>query len=625
MASGRIPRVAALDGLRGLAVAVVVLFHAGHLRGGYLGVDVFFVLSGYLITSLLLAEAAATGTVGLGGFWSRRARRLFPALAAVLLAVAAYAAVLAQRDELAQLRGDALATIAYVANWRAVFTGQDYWALFRSPSPLAHTWSLAIEEQFYIVWPLAFVGLAAWFRARVARAVLLVSLVLVAASAVLTATLYRVDDPSRAYYGTDTRAAAILLGAALAALVAWRPIANSRAGRVVLECAGLVGLAVLTVACVTLDGRDPALYRGLGLLCALGTAAVIASVAHPRPLLIARVLRARVLVVLGLLSYGIYLWHWPVQVVVTPARANLRGWPLVALWCAITLAVATASFWLLERPIRRGLGAPARWRLAGIATAGLLVVVTLAATARASGPPGSSRVTERLHRAVVRAHRAPDTRRLLVVGDSVGWYLGDAMPHEAAGRPLLVANLSLLACVLPSGASAVTYTRTQDTRVTPPACDRNWSEALDRFRPDTVVLLSWADGDLEYEFGGRRVAPCSSTLRRRYGAELRRFVARVRAAGARPAIATYPPSPLDASSAAARRQVACLNRVRRSVGAGVVELARHYCPRGRPCVATVGGAPLRPDGVHFKGPGALDAAAWVVAQLWPTGGAAAPT
>ena len=219
-----IPYQPALDGLRGAAVAAVLLFHGGHLTGGYLGVDAFFVLSGYLITSLLVEELATTGTVSLLGFWGRRLRRLLPALLLVLLAVAAYAAVVAPADQLAAIRGDALATLGYVANWRQVFTGNDYFALFASPSPLQHTWSLAIEEQFYLVWPLVMLALNRRRSARaVARRTLALSLVLAAASFVTMLALADPADNTRVYYGTDTRAASILIGAALAAWVAMRP------------------------------------------------------------------------------------------------------------------------------------------------------------------------------------------------------------------------------------------------------------------------------------------------------------------------------------------------------------------------------------------------------------------
>src|SRR3954454_19666729 len=155
----------ALGGVRGLAVAGVLVFHGGYLQGGYLGVDAFFVLSGVLITSLLLVEAASSGGVSLRRFWARRARRLLPAVACVLAFVAVYAWVWAKPEELATIRGDAIATLLYVANWRQIFSSNDYFALFRSPSPLQHTWSLAIEEQFYVLWPLAVFALVG-VRAR---------------------------------------------------------------------------------------------------------------------------------------------------------------------------------------------------------------------------------------------------------------------------------------------------------------------------------------------------------------------------------------------------------------------------------------------------------------------------
>ena len=368
MGRPRIPHVAALDGLRGVAVVAVVLFHAGHLRGGYLGVDVFFVLSGYLITALLLAEVTTTGGVGLGGFWARRARRLLPALAGVLLAVAAYAAVLAQPDELAQLRGDVLATMAYVANWRAILVGQDYWALFRSPSPLA----AHVEPRD---------------RGAVLPAV---------ATAARRSPRVVADAPGARGPRGDDGGGRRVGGPHGGAVPGRRPVARllrhrhpscadpagrgarrigraasdravaSRA-RVALEVVALAGVGILAVAFVALDGHDPALYRGLGFVCALAVVAVIASVSHPVPLILGRLLGTRVLVVLGLLSYGIYLWHWPVEVVVTPRRVGLTGWPLVAVWCGLTLAAATTSYFLLERPVRRGAGAAprrgwSRWR-----------------------------------------------------------------------------------------------------------------------------------------------------------------------------------------------------------------------------------------------------------------------
>jgi peptidoglycan/LPS O-acetylase OafA/YrhL len=285
-----IPHISALDGARGLAVAGVLLFHGGHLIGGYLGVDFFFTLSGFLITSLLLAESGRTGSVGLGGFWSRRARRLLPALAVLMVAVALYCFAFASTDQLYAIRSDAFATLGYVANWRQVFSHRDYFALFSAPSPLDHTWSLAIEEQFYVIWPLVFVGLLAWRQRAAARAVLVTSLVLAGVSSVLMIALYDPANVSRSYFGTDTRAAAILFGAALAAWLAIHGPTRDRRRRVALEIVGIGSAIGLAVAWTRLDGQSSTPYHGGFLLCGLAATAVIAAAVHPEPGPVSRVL-----------------------------------------------------------------------------------------------------------------------------------------------------------------------------------------------------------------------------------------------------------------------------------------------------------------------------------------------
>ena len=246
-APSRLPHRRALDGVRGAAVVAVLLFHGGKLQGGYLGVDLFFVLSGYLITSLLLAEARSDGTVALLGFWARRARRLLPALFLVLAFVGLYAVVIADPTELHRIRGDAFATLAYVANWRFVFGHFDYFALFASPSPLNHTWSLAIEEQFYVrvaarLHRRAVVGPSRRARSRRVgqldrprdlgglprprRGVQRIRAGVVALAS---------GRDARSTTGPTRGRPAILFGAALGALLAWRGPARSRRAQVAVE------------------------------------------------------------------------------------------------------------------------------------------------------------------------------------------------------------------------------------------------------------------------------------------------------------------------------------------------------------------------------------------------------
>src|SRR4051794_24527318 len=271
----RLRHVPALDGLRGAAVAGVLVFHADLLVGGYLGVDLFFGLSGFLITSLLLAERRETGRVDLRRFWARRARRLLPALAGLLLGVAVYAAVFADSNQLAQIRADGLATIMYLANWHAIAAKTGYWQQFTAPSPLEHMWSLAIEEQFYVIWP--FVAYAVLRRRRdaadrVPRNARDLLVVAVAGALVSLFVMRHLASPGtieRVYLGTDTRASSMLIGAALACWLAWKGPVRSTGARVGLELVGWAGAAVLAVAWTTVPGTTIGLYRGGMFVCGL--------------------------------------------------------------------------------------------------------------------------------------------------------------------------------------------------------------------------------------------------------------------------------------------------------------------------------------------------------------------
>src|SRR3954471_12806241 len=329
----------ALDGIRALAVIAVILLHAGntYATAGFIGVDVFLVLSGFLITTLLLRELALTGRVAVKAFWMRRARRLLPALILVLVAVACFGAFVATGDEAPGLRGDLLGSLFYVQNWRFVLSGASYFTQFGSPSPLRHMWSLAIEEQWYLVWPLMLFGIMAITR-RNLRAVTAVILVLAAGSALLMAALYHQGgDATRAYYGTDTRAQALLVGAALAVLFTMRSVPRTRAAGVVLQVLGAAGLVFLAWVVVEQSERWTFLYRGGFSLVALASAAMIAGAMTRGP--VRSVLAVPPLPAIGLISYGLYLWHWPIYVFLSPDRTGLGGHKLLALPPPLTLVV----------------------------------------------------------------------------------------------------------------------------------------------------------------------------------------------------------------------------------------------------------------------------------------------
>jgi peptidoglycan/LPS O-acetylase OafA/YrhL len=360
-------RLPALDGLRALAVLAVLAYHLdfGWARGGYLGVDLFFVLSGFLITSLLLEEHEDTGALRLGAFWGRRARRLLPALFAMVTAVMVFVVLEGRYGntsfiagfDLSSLRSEALATLLYVANWWQIASQHSYFAQFSAPSPLQHTWSLAIEEQFYLLWPFVTLGLVARGLAERRRLGLIVSVAIAAASTVLMAVLaFREKDPSRAYYGTDTRIADLAVGTVLAWLTARRPETPPGIARWLRAAAplALAGLLALMVTAGTPGGiPDAFMFRGGFLLAAVLCAVVIADVRREGSLLAAG-FAWRPLVAIGLVSYGIYLWHWPVIVFLSDQSTSLSGAGLLAARLGVIGALTVASYFLVELPVRRG-------------------------------------------------------------------------------------------------------------------------------------------------------------------------------------------------------------------------------------------------------------------------------
>jgi peptidoglycan/LPS O-acetylase OafA/YrhL len=356
----------ALDGLRALAVLAVVGYHLNlwWARGGYLGVDLFFVLSGFLITSLLLEEHAADGTIRLGAFWARRGRRLLPALFVMVAAVMAFVVLegrygntdLVAAIDLSQLRDQALATLGYVANWQLIATQHSYFAQFSAPSPLQHTWSLAIEEQFYLVWPFVTLVLLKWSVTSRRSVGAIVTAMLAVASTVLMAVLFVPGaDPSRIYYGTDTRLADLAVGATLAWLTARGaelPEWTTKALRVAAPLAAL-GLVALMVTAGTAEGiPSPFMFEGGFLAASLLCAVVIADVRRDDSVL-ATVFSWRPLVGIGVVSYGIYLWHWPVIVFATPASTGVSGAGLVVVRLAVITALVVVSYVLVEQPVRR--------------------------------------------------------------------------------------------------------------------------------------------------------------------------------------------------------------------------------------------------------------------------------
>jgi peptidoglycan/LPS O-acetylase OafA/YrhL len=348
-----LPYLPGIDALRAIAVLAVFLYHAGvgWMPGGFLGVDVFFTISGYLITSLLLSEYRRGGHVRLGQFWLRRARRLLPAVG-VMVAVTMIVAAIVEPDRLTELRGDAISSLAYFANWHFVFEHQSYFDQFQRPSLFRHLWSLSVEEQFYLLWPLAFAGgMSLLGRKRLLLGVLAGTL----ASLALMWILFDPGDASRVYYGTDTHAVGLLIGVALA--LVWSPLRLRRAksGRwcgPVLDAVGIVGLGYVALSFLRVHDYDLALFHGGYLWLALATAAVLAVVAHPAARL-GGLLARPPLIWLGLRSYSFYFWHWPVLALTRPGLdVSLPRGILIPLQLLVVLALADLSYRFVELPFR---------------------------------------------------------------------------------------------------------------------------------------------------------------------------------------------------------------------------------------------------------------------------------
>lgn len=349
-----LPYAPGLDGLRALAVLAVLAYHlelpwAG---GGFLGVEVFFTLSGFLVTQLLVTELRATGRVDARRFALARARRLVPALVACVLATVVCYRLLLPAD-VGGIRTDALSSLAYAQNWHLVISGIPYVETFQRPSPLLHLWSLGVEGQLYLLWPLLFAGVLAMMRRRRAAAV---ALLLAVASAVTMLALYDPDANGRVYYGTDTRASGFLVGAALALVHGsqlWtrrRPVV----ARAAVELGAGVALVALVVALVGASEFDDALYQHGGFL-RVGVLTAVVVVAATGSGIVATVLARPLLIWVGRRSYGIYLYHWPIFVLTRPGiDVPAPAWAVDVGRVAATLLVAEASYRWLETPIRRG-------------------------------------------------------------------------------------------------------------------------------------------------------------------------------------------------------------------------------------------------------------------------------
>jgi peptidoglycan/LPS O-acetylase OafA/YrhL len=676
----------------------VILFHGGvtWLGGGFLGVELFFVLSGFLITSLLLAEWLERGTIALGAFWARRARRLLPALVVLVIAIGVYTAA-GSASAMPGLFGNGLAALLYYSNWHQIAAGTNYFAASGPVSPFQHTWSLAIEEQFYALWPPLLLALVWVTRrsggspTRTLRGLLVVALVGVVASAVQNALMFDGGTGlDRVYYGTDTRATGLLAGAALAILVAMRraterggdgqptargagrPRALARAAaigpalawtrgrdRAVWSAVAIIALAVVLCAMRYATGSSMWMFPWGLLVIDLATVAVIASVVAAPGTIAERLLSVAPLRATGRISYGLYLWHFPLFLWLDANDTGVSGVRLLALRMAITVGASVASYVLVEQPIRRrrcpawliGSLAPAG---AGAALASLLAASAAGALPAAaskapiasiasakfagSGPACMVSLVDRRgygvapvplkseqafefnalgehslvwHGSAARRFTTCPPKRLLVIGDSIAFTIGLPMLEDEQRYGVEVANAAILGCAFSTRGELDVNGVWQPPEADCAGALPTWIERERQFHPDEVVIELGYRDEFDWRWNGRVVHLGEPVFDAYVQRQIDQFVSGLRRAGTRILLLSVPftdPPALsngDAAPAgsAQRHKLINLMLARAAKRAGraavFVDIDKTLSPAGH-YTGALRGQDCRFDGVHIS-------------------------
>jgi peptidoglycan/LPS O-acetylase OafA/YrhL len=647
-------RIAPLDGVRGVAVLAVLAFHGGvsWIPGGFLGVSAFFTLSGLLIASLLLDEQRQKGRVDLAAFWGRRARRLLPASLVCLLGIVLFG--LTQTEPMVRLglRGDILAALTQVANWRFVFAERSYGDLFVEPSPLLHFWSLAIEEQAYLFLPLVVVATLV-----VARSRRVLSGVLVALAAVSTTLLVVISSAgqlTQAYYGTHTRVGEILWGAAAAALIGG-PWSQPERGTRLLGVLSWPAVIAIGVLWATASPDAPWVYQfALPIHPFLVLVVLLAIARGVGPV---GVLSLAPLVALGQISYGVYLYHWPLFLWLDEGRTGLDGPALLAVRVTATVALATLSYRFLEMPIRRA-SLPRPARLWPVATIPALVVVGAIVVGSTAAPPPSWAaavpepppvdIDEVISPAAPMSAPTSDddgfvapvaldrALRVLVVGDSVSRSLGFGLDAWAAENGAFVVwNTGTPGCGI---VRSVEVDAAGGPSATPDGC-KGWptlyADRIATFQPDLVVVLvgAWDAGDHRLAEGEPWRSAGDAVFDAALQSDVELAVDVLAEGGATVAWLRYPHFTLEhypGADPSEEKEDTPLRLDR--INAIVAEVAEHEerleivdlagFMEGRP-----GGQfdlGLRPDGVHFSEDGALEVSRWLGPQLLGLAGYTSP-
>jgi peptidoglycan/LPS O-acetylase OafA/YrhL len=470
---------------------------------------VFFVVSGFLISRLVVAEIAGTHELGLARFWARRVRRLLPALATMTVVVLVLVAIFSTDTERHDIRGQALATLLYCANWVMIYAKGSYFTSVGRPSPFLHMWTLAVEEQFYVVFPLVCFLARRWIARYPVRAAVIALLGAVASTVWMAVLVSPTGDPSRAYLGSDSHAMGLLVGVALGVLAgAGRPweamAARLRSSASATRAAAAIGLASLLAVLVTMrvvDGNTYDLYRGGFLAFALLCGAIVMVVAMLPTTRVSQMLRAPWLVAVGLRSYSLYLWHWPVRVFISPS-SGINGAALFAVRLAVSIVLAEISYRLIERPFRTGAVARrsgSRGAVVYYAAIGAVAAILAATVAAPVALPPS----DLAHAAAAAQRRTPASvphpdsvtpRRVDIFGDSTALIFGISGAYHAQELNITVGGDARLGC----GIVPVDHETQGHEVADPKECDgwqARWAATL-RHDPHAVVALMTGAWDI---------------------------------------------------------------------------------------------------------------------------------
>jgi peptidoglycan/LPS O-acetylase OafA/YrhL len=651
----------------------VFCYHAGvaAVPGGLLGVDLFFVISGYLITGLLVGERERTGRLSFANFWGRRARRLLPAMFAMLAVTVLVWRFTGTASVLLGLQRDAVSTLFYFANWHFAFAGQGYFDHLAAPSPLLHMWSLAVEEQFYLLWPLVVWAVMRGRTAAAGRRILRIVCLVGTAASTLTLVVMTVSggDLSRIYYGTDTRSLALLVGALLALYLPLDSGAPAkllhRAGFALLGVAGAAGLVWFFLK---VSGEASFLYHGGFLVVAILAAAVLAGlVGAPRGPLAAIQLFPP-LRQLGRISYGVYLWHWPVILFLTHARTGMSGNSLLALRAATTITISALSWTLIEQPVQSFTRArraehvsPQAWRLrlaSGVLGSAIALTVVgavvlaplpkgISANAVTSidalnGEPGSSSSASQLlpkhplpspepapsaDTSTGGAPAASPPVRTLLMGDSLAITLQFGMATVAKNNGATFDSAAIIGCgIAPSELHIDGKVATS-----PPECyqwEQKWQQGINWVKPQVAMIMLGRWETVDRFWNGKWHAIGDPDFDAYLSGQLDKAIAIASSRGAKVALLQMPcfnakeladgSTPIEDTPGRINEWNGLLLQAeaRHPGNVKVFQLDPLLCPNGKFAWKDAAGKTMRgDDGIHFTDQGGIDVGNYLFPQI----------